>query len=74
MTSVSPSVSGCTDYFSGTEEEAFETSRDVVATFNIYPLPASGDHEAPMYDPSEMEGIIPQKAQETLDMYQVGTF
>ena len=64
-------MSGCTDHFSGTEEEAFATSRDVVATFNIDPQDAPSDYSEPLYDPSELGGIIPNKDQHTMDMYQV---
>ena len=64
-------VSGCTDHFSGTEQEAFETSRDIVPTFNIEPQQAPTDYSEPLYDPEELNGIIPDKDQHTMDMYQV---
>ena len=66
------SVSGCTDYFSETEEEAFSTGRDVVATFNIPPVIPAESIEEPLYDPKELAGIIPVQQQHTMDMYKVG--
>ena len=68
------SVSGCTDHFSGTEEEAFETSRQIVTTFNIdvrEPPSARGDIKEPLYDADDICGLIPAEDQHTMDAYQV---
>jgi acetyl-CoA carboxylase carboxyltransferase component len=66
------SVSGCTDYFAGTEAEAFATGRDVVATFNIAPAGEGSVGEEPAYEPAQLAGIIPAPhRQHTMDMYKV---
>ena len=67
------SVSGCTDHFASTEEEAFSIARDAVAAFNIEPLQNTENYDDPVYDPDELLGIIPCKDQHTLDMYKVQT-
>lgn len=65
------SVSGCTDYFTGTEQEAISISRDVVSAFNVNPPESPQNYDEPLYDPEEITGIIPNKDQHTMDMYQV---
>ena len=64
-------MSGCTDHFSGTEEEAFHTSRDIVSTFNIDVMPSPEHYAEPLYDVEELAGIIPAQQQHTMDAYQV---
>ena len=68
------SVSGCTDYYSKTEEEAFETSRDIVATFNIEPVVYSDDYDEPLFDTSDLLGLIPKDNQHTMDMNKVAEY
>ena len=65
------SISGCTDHYAATEEEGFECGRDVVATFNIPETIEPEGYEEPLYDPSELPGLIPQSQQHTMDMYKV---
>jgi acetyl-CoA carboxylase carboxyltransferase component len=65
------SVSGCTDYFAKTEQEAFEMGRSSVAAFNFDPVPVRTDSEEPLFDPEELLGIIPTDENELLDIYQV---
>ena len=65
------SVSGCTDYFAGTEQEAFEMGRASVAAFNFEPASVNTSVEEPVYDPNELLGIIPTDKNDHLDMYMV---
>ncbi len=71
LTRVLFSVSGCTDYFAGTEEEAFEISRDAIAAFNIDLPCIPEDYDEPAFDIDDLKGIIPGQDQHTMDMYKV---
>lgn len=64
-------VSGCTDYFAKTEEEAFEMGRSSVAAFNIAPVCEQKPYKEPAFDPEEILGIIPSSAIHTMDMRKV---
>ena len=66
------SVSGCTDYFAQTEEEGFQIGRDTVAGFNL-PDPMGPQLEPcdPLFDPEELDGLIPAKDQHNMDILQV---
>ena len=65
-------MSGCTDYYAETEMEGFEIGRDVVAGFNL-PNPPGPQMDPcdPLYDPEELEGLIPAKDQHLMDIHQV---
>lgn len=58
--SLSPRVSGCSDHFAPSEEEAYECIRNVVSTLNWEPVP-EGDREpdSPLYSPEELLGLAP---------------
>ena len=66
------SVSGCTDYYAETEQEGFQMGRDAVAGFNL-PDPLGPQLEPcdPIYDPGDLEGLIPARDQHLLDIHQV---
>ena len=66
------SVSGCTDYYAETEEEGFQMGRDAVAGFNL-PDPLAPQLEPcdPIYDPGDLEGLIPVRDQHLMDIHQV---
>ena len=66
------SVSGCTDYFAQAEEEGFQIGRDTVAGFNL-PDPMGPQLEPcdPLFDPEELDGLIPAKDQHNMDILQV---
>ncbi|XP_041886909.1 biotin-dependent 3-methylcrotonyl-coenzyme A carboxylase beta1 subunit-like isoform X2 [Corvus kubaryi] len=53
-------VSGCTDHFAPSEEEAYECIRNVVSTLNCEPVPEEDrDHDSPLYSPEELLGLAP---------------
>lgn len=66
------SVSGCTDYYAADEYEGFQTGRDLVETLNLpgHPGPARTPEE-PLYDPRDIQGLIPAQQQETMDIRKV---
>lgn len=64
-------VSGCTDYYAKTEEEAFEMGRSSVAAFNIAPVYKQKTYKEPVFDAEEILGIIPSSAIHTMDMRKV---
>jgi 3-methylcrotonyl-CoA carboxylase beta subunit len=64
-------LSGLTDHYAETEEEAFETGRDIVASFNVDPVVLPEQYDEPAFDPTELLGLIPPKDQHLMDMYQV---
>lgn len=68
------SVSGCTDYFASTEQEAFRIGRASVSAFNITPVQRKTSYEKPVYDSSELLGIIPADNNENLDVHKVRLF
>jgi len=65
------SVSGCTDYYAETEQEAFQMGRASVAAFNFDPVVANPSVIEPVYNAEELLGIIPADNSGHLDMYQV---
>ncbi|ELT91631.1 hypothetical protein CAPTEDRAFT_181443 [Capitella teleta] len=65
------SKSGLTDHYAETEEEAFETGRDIVASFNVDPVRLPEGYDEPAFDPEELIGLIPCSEQHFMDMYQV---
>ena len=66
------SVSGCTDYYAETEQDGFQIGRDVVAGFNL-PNPPGPQMDPcdPLFDPEELNGLIPNSDQHTMDVLQV---
>ena len=66
------SVSGCTDYYAETEQDGFQIGRDVVAGFNLPNPPGPlTDPCDPLFDPEELNGLIPSSDQHTMDVLQV---
>ena len=66
------SVSGCTDYYAADEYEGFQTGRDLIETLNLpnHPGPTRTTEE-PLFDPEQMQGLIPAQQQETMDIRKV---
>jgi 3-methylcrotonyl-CoA carboxylase beta subunit len=67
------SVSGTGDYFASSEMHALAIARDIVARFNRIPK-ATVDQiapEPPVYDPSELYGIIPKDPRVQFDMREI---
>ncbi|XP_064606427.1 biotin-dependent 3-methylcrotonyl-coenzyme A carboxylase beta1 subunit-like [Liolophura sinensis] len=52
-------VSGCTDHYADTEEEAFAICKDGVASFNISSNPTPEEWDAPQWDSQELIGLAP---------------
>ncbi|NXY81768.1 MCCB carboxylase, partial [Alcedo cyanopectus] len=60
-------VSGCSDHFASSEEEAYEWIRNVVSTLNYQPLPEGDrEHDSPLYSPDELLGLAPSSYRCTL--------
>lgn len=64
-------VSGVTDYYAETEQEAFEFGRSSVAAFNIEPVSARGTFREPIYDADELLGIIPTSQDQVMNMHKI---
>ncbi|KAK6179403.1 hypothetical protein SNE40_011771 [Patella caerulea] len=67
-------TSGCTDYFAGTEKEAFKIGRDIMVGLNVEDksnLSSCIDIEEPIYDVNDICGLIPHQHQHQLDIYQI---
>ncbi|NXC31584.1 MCCB carboxylase, partial [Campylorhamphus procurvoides] len=60
-------VSGCTDHFAPSEEEAFGCIRNVISTLSPRAMP-EGDtqHDNPLYSPEELLGLAPRDYRATL--------
>ncbi|XP_059709541.1 biotin-dependent 3-methylcrotonyl-coenzyme A carboxylase beta1 subunit-like [Haemorhous mexicanus] len=53
-------VSGCSDHFAPSEEEAYECIRNVVCTLNCEPVPEQDrEPDSPLYSPEELLGLAP---------------
>ncbi|NXH03037.1 MCCB carboxylase, partial [Loxia leucoptera] len=53
-------VSGCSDHFAPSEEEAYECIRNVVSTLNCEPVPEQDrEPDSPLYSPEELLGLAP---------------
>ncbi|OWK53887.1 putative methylcrotonoyl-CoA carboxylase beta chain, mitochondrial [Lonchura striata] len=53
-------VSGCSDHFALSEEEAYECIRNVVSTLNCEPVPQQDrEPDSPLYSPEELLGLAP---------------
>ncbi|XP_039567476.1 methylcrotonoyl-CoA carboxylase beta chain, mitochondrial-like isoform X2 [Passer montanus] len=53
-------VSGCSDHFAPSEEEAYECIRNVVSTLNYEPVPEQDrEPDSPLYSPEELLGLAP---------------
>uniref|UniRef100_H3A0J0 methylcrotonoyl-CoA carboxylase n=1 Tax=Latimeria chalumnae TaxID=7897 RepID=H3A0J0_LATCH len=62
-------VSGCTDHFATSEKEAFECTRNIIATLNLELLPDEfSDFEDPLYSPEELAGLAPRDYDHTLNI------
>ena len=66
------SVSGCTDYYAADEFEGFETGRDIIEGLNLptHQGPARTPEE-PLFDSEELNGLIPEKSQENMEIRKV---
>ncbi|XP_029642121.1 methylcrotonoyl-CoA carboxylase beta chain, mitochondrial-like [Octopus sinensis] len=65
------SMSGCSDHYADTEDEAFSITRDIVATLNLAPCENTSVSPPPYYDPSELLGLIPEENQHAMDPYKI---
>ncbi|RMC08810.1 hypothetical protein DUI87_15061 [Hirundo rustica rustica] len=53
-------VSGCSDHFAASEEEAYVCIRNVVSTLNCEPVPEEDrEPDSPLYSPEELLGLAP---------------
>ncbi|XP_056354098.1 methylcrotonoyl-CoA carboxylase beta chain, mitochondrial-like isoform X1 [Oenanthe melanoleuca] len=53
-------VSGCSDHFAASEEEAYECIRNVVSTLNCALVPEQDrEPDSPLYSPEELLGLAP---------------
>ncbi|NXN27470.1 MCCB carboxylase, partial [Nycticryphes semicollaris] len=60
-------VSGCSDHFASSEEEAYECIRNVISTLNCHPLPEEAlEPDSPLYSPHELLGLAPRDYRCTL--------
>ncbi|XP_051481475.1 methylcrotonoyl-CoA carboxylase beta chain, mitochondrial-like [Apus apus] len=60
-------VSGCTDHFAPSEEEAYDCIRNVISTLSYKPLPEElQEHDSPLYSSEELLGLAPQDYRCTL--------
>lgn len=67
-------ISGCTDHFATSEQEAFEMARGIVASLNLPPSRAViKEAQPPAYDSSDEEfaGLIPETLEEKWPMFEV---
>jgi 3-methylcrotonyl-CoA carboxylase beta subunit len=65
-------LSGVADYLANNDLHALRLARDAVARLNLHkpPLPAGGFAE-PLYDPEELNGIIPSDTRKPYDVREV---
>ena len=64
--------SGVTDYYARSDEHGVALARRIVANLNrSKPRPADADPEAPVFDPREMDGIIPADSRKQFDVRKV---
>ncbi|NXS60344.1 MCCB carboxylase, partial [Brachypteracias leptosomus] len=60
-------VSGCSDHFAPSEEEAYACIRNVISTLSYDPVPEEpAEHDRPLYSPEELLGLAPQDYRWTL--------
>ncbi|XP_066049115.1 biotin-dependent 3-methylcrotonyl-coenzyme A carboxylase beta1 subunit-like isoform X2 [Chamaea fasciata] len=53
-------VSGCSDHFAASEEEAYVCIRNIVSTLNCHPVPGEDrEPDSPLYSPEELLGLAP---------------
>uniref|UniRef100_A0A8C3QPE8 methylcrotonoyl-CoA carboxylase n=1 Tax=Cyanoderma ruficeps TaxID=181631 RepID=A0A8C3QPE8_9PASS len=53
-------VSGCSDHFAPSEEEAYVCIRNVVSALNCHPVPEwDREPDSPLYSPEELLGLAP---------------
>ncbi|HLV89520.1 MAG: acyl-CoA carboxylase subunit beta [Acidimicrobiales bacterium] len=66
-------ISGLSDYFAETEEDAIRIGRDIVAHFNWRKqgYGPTRDPEDPVYDPDEILGVIPADLRVPFDMREI---
>lgn len=64
-------ISGCTDYFAETEEEAFEMCRESILTLNVPADPNEAKFVEPLYPIDELEVLSGKDVLSKSDMYEV---
>ena len=67
------SKSGVADHLAENDEHALEIARRVARTFNRRPVPALDVREPrpPLFDPAELEGIVPADSKKPLDVRMI---
>ncbi|CAM5187860.1 3-methylcrotonyl-CoA carboxylase beta subunit OS=Castellaniella defragrans OX=75697 GN=HNR28_002199 PE=4 SV=1 [Castellaniella defragrans] len=64
-------LSGVADHLAENDTHALRLARDAVARLNIAPLPATAPWSEPLYNPSQLDGIIPQDTRKPYDVREV---
>ena len=66
-------LSGTVDYAANTEDEAIAMGREIISQFQDKPKARTkiGSGQAPLYDPDELYGIIPDDIKKSFDIREV---
>ena len=66
-------ISGCTDYFSLSEDDAIETGKNIMASLNMPTYVSEPTYfEEPLYDTEELQALaIPYDGKDKMEMYKV---
>ncbi|XP_023214965.1 methylcrotonoyl-CoA carboxylase beta chain, mitochondrial-like isoform X2 [Centruroides sculpturatus] len=64
-------VSGCTDYFAETEDEAIEMCRESILTFNLEKFAPPPEYLEPVYSAAELNGIAGKNIIGKSDMFAI---
>lgn len=64
-------ISGCTDYFADTEEEAIEMCRESILTFNLKKFDPPADYLEPLYPSDDLKGIAGKRIIDKKDSYAI---
>ncbi|MFA7437194.1 carboxyl transferase domain-containing protein [Castellaniella sp.] len=64
-------LSGVADHLADNDIHALRLLRDAVARLNRPRLPDTGPWQEPLYDPAELDGIIPQDTRKPYDVREV---
>ncbi|XP_028405058.1 methylcrotonoyl-CoA carboxylase beta chain, mitochondrial-like [Dendronephthya gigantea] len=65
------SISGCTDYFAKTEQEAFSMTRSIFGSLNSTPPTPHLDFEEALHDPEDLGPLSVHGDSETLPIYKI---
>ena len=68
---VHSTISGVTDYLASSDAHALALARRSVANLNYPTTPTPPSFSEPLYDPSELAGLIPTNAKQPFDMREV---